>query len=280
MRRDVSTVWVVGAGLLGTELARVWRMGGGRVLTIDKRVEARVRGNAAEYDTLAEAAAILPAPEVIYVCVSTRGGTATDYRRAYRDTTEALLHAQPKARVIFCSTTGLYPDTGGGEVTEETPCEAEDEKSFILLDTERLVTSTGGIVARLAALYGFGRCELVRRHVRGEPRLSGGEERVLNYVYVGDAARALFLLADPELPGGSIRNVCGESATKREMYAMLEKVSKIPAALEISPGSVRRGLKNHRVSAKKMRDTGWFPRMSMEHFTEVYLFEDEYASPL
>ena len=263
MSRAVSTVWVVGAGLLGKELARAWRTEGAR-----------------EGDTLAEAAAILPAPEVIYVCVSTRGGSATDYRRAYRDTTEALLHAQSQARVIFCSTTGLYPDTAGEEVTEETPCEVEDEKSLVLLDTERLVTSAGGIVARLAALYGFGRCEVVRRHVSGEPRLGGGEERMFNYVYVGDAARALFLLADPELPGGSIWNVCGESTTKREMYAMLERISKIPARVDSSPNGSRRGLKNHRISARKMRDVGWFPRMSMEHFVEVELFENEDSSLL
>lgn len=280
MSRAVSAVWVVGAGLLGKELARVWRTKGAHVLTIDKRAEARVRGDAAERDTLAEAASILPMPEVIYVCVSTRGGSATDYRRAYRDTTEALLHAQPQARVIFCSTAGLYPDTSGKEVTEETPCEAKDEKDRVLLDTERLVVSADGIVARLAALYGFGRCELVRRHVSGEPRLCGGEERVLNYVYVGDAARALFLLADPELPGGSIRNICGESVTKRDMYALLERVSKIPASERSSPDGARRGVKNHSVSAKKMRAAGWFPRMSMEHFVEVELFENEGASPV
>ena len=275
MSRVRTAVWVVGAGLLGTELARMWRVGGVQVLTIDKCVEARVRGDAAERETLAEAAAILPVPDIIYVCVSTRGGSVADYRRVYRDTTEALLRAQPQARVIFCSTTGLYPDTAGEEVTEETPCEAGNEKDLILLETERLIVAAGGIVARLAALYGVGRCELFRRHISGEPRLGGSAERVFNYVYVGDAARALFLLADPELRGGSIWNVCGESVTKHDMYAMLERISKIQASEESSPDGVRRGAKNHRISAKKMRDIGWSPRMCMEHFVEVELFENE-----
>ncbi len=275
MNETVHSVWVVGAGLLGSELARFWRAQGARVLTIDKKAKARVHGDAAERDTLSEATIILPDPDVITICVSTRGGSAMEYRRAYLDTVEALSTARPEARLIFCSSTGLYPDTAGREVSEQTPCEPVDDRDRVLLQAEQLVRSSGGVVARLAALYGFGRCEILRRHVSHEPLLPGAEDRVFNYVYVADAARALYLLADPKLQGGDIWNVCGESYTKREVYAMIERISKIPASAESSPVGKRRGTKNHRVSSGKMRSLGWFPRMDLEHFTEVELFENE-----
>lgn len=210
-----SPCWILGTGLLGSRLrARLTHAVG-----IDTAAPAEVQGDAADAAVLARAAA-LAQPQAVFCCLSTRGGDAAAYRRAYLD----VLHALPVGpRLVFCSALSA----GQGET----------EKSAILREAESLVLARGGVVVRLAALYGEGRCELLRRHLAGEPRLAGKESRRFNYLHAEDAAGAL--LAAASAPS-RVYTACGDSLTKAAAYAMLERVTGRAAAAESSPEG-RRG---------------------------------------
>lgn len=238
-------VWILGYGFLGQVLAQKCRAAGARVLSIDSNAAAGADlcADATERASIAQAIdAGGGEPSVIFCCLSTRGGTVEDYRRCYLQTVRNLESAHLLESCIFCSSSSVY-----GAVTE---------RIAILTECEQLILTVGGCVARLVPLYGPGRCELLRRHLAGEPCLPGAPERVLNYVHVEDAANALMLLAESEVSGYC--DVCGESFTKSQIYAELERVTGIAVSqAEGAPG--RRAYTSVAVSADTLRALGWEP---------------------
>lgn len=242
-------VWIVGArGFLGSALQTGFPV---ESLTLfDPHVQAGERGIPACVQApgaMQEA----PQPDVVYFCAATRGGDAAAYRRAYLEPVRAVAAAVPGARLVFCSSTAVYE--GQGEVTELSPTPGSTEKLRVLLAAEQATLAAGGVVARLAPLYGPGRCELLRRHLAGEPRLPGAPDRMLNYLHVESAAEALRLLgATPHLRH-RVYNVCSESFSLAQAYALLESLTGIPTSREISLAH-RRGISDHRVVAERIRE--------------------------
>lgn len=235
MTAAAQPAWVLGTGFLGSRLRGLLPQSIG----IDRAAPAEVQGDAADAAVLTRAAEVQP-PALIFCCLSTRGGDTADYRHTYLDVVQAL---PATARMIFCSS--LSAGQGASE------------KAGLLREAEQCVLSRGGVVVRLAALYGEGRCELLRRHRAGEPRLAGAETRRLNYIHVDDAAAAL--LAAAEAPSG-IYAACGESFTKAEAYALLEEVTGVPSAAASSPEG-RRGLTDADPAALPPVPN-WQPRIS------------------
>lgn len=216
MSTAAQPAWILGAGFLGSCLRRLLP----QAIAIDRAAPAEVQGHAGDPAVLARAEALVH-PAFVFCCLSTRGGDAADYRRTYLDVVRALPEG---CRIIFCSS--LSAGQGASE------------RAAILREAEAEVLARGGVVVRLAALYGAGRCELLRRHRAGEPRLAGAENRRLNYIYVEDAAAAL--LAAAGAPSG-IYAAWGDSFTKAEAYALLAQVTGVPAAAQCAPEG-RRGL--------------------------------------
>lgn len=255
---------MIGAGLLGSALAELCREKRWKVLTLDKHAPADVAGDAADADVLGRAKALLE-PDVVFLCQATHGGTAEEYRHVYADVAAQVLRCVPQARVVFCSSTSVYGNVSG-EVNEQTLPIEPTEKAQILLQTEQMVLKQGGAVARLAPLYAQGRCELLRRHLAGEPCLPGADDRMLNYVHAADAAQALLMLTDCS----GVYNVCGESLLLGEAYRMLEQETGVLRCAE-SRGAGRRGMSNRRIDAAKLCALGWQPRHRLLAFTREQL---------
>ncbi|MDO4817326.1 MAG: hypothetical protein Q3986_02740 [Akkermansia sp.] len=233
--------WVVGTGFLGAELLRALP----HAVGIDCAAPADAQGDAADTAVLARAAGLL-APEWVFCCTATHGGDAAAYRHAYADVVSAL---PPHVRVVFCSSTSVE--------------HADGERQQILRAAEDAVLARGGVVARLAALYGPGRCELLRRHLSGEPKLAGASGRMLNYLHVQDAVDALLVLAQS---GESRRyTVCGESFSKAEAYALLEHLTGVPAA-DADAAPSHRGCGGRAADSSAIRELGWSPRHSLAEF--------------
>lgn len=260
-----KNAWIIGgAGFLGSALAAQCRALGWRVLVVDPACSPgadAVQAEAGEPGGLEQAAAML-LPHVVFFCAATRGGDAAAYRRAgllpVLRVTELVPHAHP----VFCSSCAVY--SGSGLVQEQSPTPGDTERQQVLLAAEAAVLRSGGAVARLAALYGPGRCELLRRHLAGEPQLPGAPERVLNYVHVQDAARALILLAGD----AGVYNVCAESFTKAEAYALLEELTGVPRCPRVAQAG-RRGVADHRVCAGHLRKAlAWVPQMHFFNFVK------------
>lgn len=252
MNRNRQRVWVLGHGFLGRALADRCRAAGDFVLCIDSAAETLpdMCADAASPATLAQATEQGGGePAAVFCCMATHGGSIEAYRHCYGDTVAALLAAGLGQRCVFCSSTSLY-----GGVSERTA---------ILAAAEEAVLAAGGCVARLAPLYGKGRCELLRRHLAGEPRLAGSPQRVLNYLHVQDAAAALLLLAKQRV--GGLYAVCGDSLTKAAAYALLESLTRIPAAVaDAAPG--KRTGSSQAVDTAALRALGWQPQHCLADF--------------
>lgn len=253
-------VWIIGKGYLGTELAGVCRAAGAQVLTIDESIAccAQLCADAADISTYARAQELCGCrPDYIFCCLATRGGSVDDYRRVYLGSAGALVAAGLASRVIYCTSSSLYGERTG--------------RSEVLAAAEDILLAAGACVVRPAALYGPGRCELLRRHLAGEPCLPGEPERVLNYVHVSDAAAALFLLA--ERGGQGVYALCGESFTRAAAYDMLERVTGVPRAAAVaSPG--KRQASRLALSSERLTALGWKPSVRMAEFV-VRTLRDE-----
>ena len=262
------SVWVIGAGFLGAALAESCRAAGARVLTIDPAAVANLRGSAAD-DALLRHALERLVPDVVFCCTATHGGSAAAYREAYSAPAEHLSRLLRGTRVVFCSSTSLYAGRGGEMVNEDTPPKAESERARILLHAESAILEQGGVVARLAPLYGPGRCELVRRFLHALPQLPGAPERRMNYLHLDDAVSALLLLATQPWLEHGVYNVSGESFTKRTIYGLLESVFSMEAEPESSAPSVR-GLSDMRVDCARLKSLGWSPQRNMLAFAREW----------
>lgn len=264
MSQEWERCWIIGAGLLGSALATLCHANNRRVLTLDKQAPADVVGDAADADVLGRAKAHLE-PEVVFLCQATQGGTAEEYKSAYIHVAEQVLSSVPQAKVVLCSSTSVYGSVSGA-VDEKTLPVSPTEKAQILLQTEQMVLERGGAVARLAPLYAPGRCELLRRHMAGEPRLAGPDTRMLNYVHAEDAAQALFLLS----AASGVYHVCGESLSLGDAYRMLEQESGVARSVEIAAAG-RRGLSDRRIDFSRMLTLGWQPRHTLASFIREQL---------
>lgn len=262
------SVWVIGCGFLGSALAECCREAGARVLTLDPCAVANIRGSAAEAPVLQHALERL-VPDIVFCCAATRGGDAAAYRRAYLQPVQHLGALLRGCRVVFCSSVSVYAGRGGEVVTEESPAQAATERAQILLQAEAAVQAQGGVVARLAPLYGPGRCELLRRYMQGLPGLPGAPERRLNYLHCDDAVSALLLLGTQPWLLHGVYNVSGESFTKHRIYELLEAGFGIESVAE-APAPSLRGISDMRVDCTRLHQLGWRPRWNMLAFAHEW----------
>lgn len=256
--------WVVGNGLLGGALAGALQECGTRVLVLDPSAPADVVGDAADVSVLRCASALLP-PQLVFCCQATGGGSEADYQRTYAGVVGALKDVVPQARMVFCSSTSVY-GSAVGEADEDTQPVCPSVRAQVLLSAESVVLERGGIVLRLAPLYGGKRCEVLRRFLCGAPCLPGKAERLLNYLHVDDAVRALHTAATA---ASGCYNVSGECYCRGDLYALLAEVTGRPVPQHVSSVS-RRGLSDRRINCDRLLRLGWRPMMNLRRFTELY----------
>jgi nucleoside-diphosphate-sugar epimerase len=171
-----------------------------------------------------------------------------------------FLDAFAGARLIFTSSTSVYSQTDGAAVNEDSPAEPPRETGQILRGTEELVLARGGIVARLAGIYGPGRSVLLRKFFSGEAVIEGDGGRVVNQVHRDDIASALRVLIEEGATG--IFNVSDDAPMpQREIYAWLaERFARVlPPSGPIDPNR-KRGWTSKHVSNAKLRALGWAPQ--------------------
>ena len=193
---------------------------------------------------------------------SSGGGEAEKYRRIYLGGARNLLHAFPRARLLFTSSTSVYAQQQGEIVDETSPANPGHEKGRILRETEELVLSHNGIVARLAGIYGPGRSFFLRKFLAGEAVLDREDDRFINQAHRDDIVSGLVLLAEERANlGGQIYNVVDDQPIlARDAYQWLSAHLQRPLPAGKVAAARKRGDGNKRVSNKKLRALGWEPR--------------------
>jgi nucleoside-diphosphate-sugar epimerase len=196
-------------------------------------------------------------------CASSRGGDAEAYREIYLKGARHLLEAFPKARILFTGSTSVYAQRDGSWVTEESETKPLRETSRILLEVERLISEKGGIMARLAGIYGPQRSALLSKFLNSTATIDPDNDRFVNQVHRDDIASALFLLLDREPQrAAQIYNVVDDQPLlQSECYRWLaQKLNRPLPAMRKSEQPRKRGDTNKRVSNAKLRRLGWTPQ--------------------
>ena len=207
--------------------------------------------------------------DAVIHCASSRGGAVDDYRRIYLNGARHLAAAFPTALLVFTSSTSVYAQTDGDWVTEQSDADPQRETGRVLREAEESVLAHGGIVARVAGIYGPGRSALLRKFLSGEAVLDAGSGRFSNQAHRDDIAAALLLLVRryvraPRLQNSQLRifNVAdGNPLSIRECYEWLARRLDRPLPpVSSSDRPRKRGNSNKRVSSAKLQALGWTPR--------------------
>ena len=269
-------ILVVGCGFVGTAAADLFHAQGWTVAAWTHSTESAGRLSSekpyavaahdiTDADAIQTAAELLPggvAPDVVIDCVSSgRGGGAEQYRRVYLEGARHLLGALRPTRFIFTGSTSVYAQVDGTWVDETSPAAPDRETGRILCGTEELVLAApGGMVARLAGIYGPGRSALLRKFLAGEALIEGDGTRWLNQIHRDDAAAALFRLAQPDAAPGIYNAADDTPLAQFDLYHGLALLHGLPLP-PTGPIDLhrKRGWTNKRVDNSRLCALGWRP---------------------
>jgi len=266
----VKKIVILGCGFVGARATRLFSQAGWEVVGVTRSAGSAARLAGEPYRVLAcditnpaslsAAKPLLDADTVISAVSSGRGGEK-EYREVYlRGLQNAISCLNPR-RVLFIGSTSVYAQNDGSWVTEESPAEPLSATSRVLREAENLALGHGGIVARLAGIYGPGRSVLLRRFIEGTAVIEGDGSRHTNQIHADDAARALLHLITLDLPTGIYNVADGQPLTQLAFYQWLAAHLGQPLPPRGPVESHRkRGLTDKRVSNAKLRSLGWTPR--------------------
>ena len=260
-------VLIVGCGYVGRAAAALFLESGWKVeawrrttpasesrypiVACDVSDQSAVGARAAEFD-------------LVIHCVSSNGGDADAYRRIYFTGAKNLLDVFPDALLLFTSSTSVYAQRTGEWVTEDSLAEPTRETARVLRDTEELVLAHGGIVARLAGIYGPGRSFMLKRFLEGTVPAS---DRYINQVHRDDVATALLLLANKPARAAVFNLADDVPMLSHDCYAWLARFLQKPLLPTRNDSQLRkRGDSNKRVSNRRLREYGWelrYPRFEV-----------------
>src|SRR5262249_2451106 len=219
---------------------------------------------------------------------STRGGAA-EYEQVYVQGTRNLiewLKAGPPRKFISTSSTSVYGQTDGSVVREQSPTEPASPTSRLLVQAENLLLDAvrtaqfPAIILRVAGIYGPGRGHLFLQYLRGEARVFGQGERILNMIHVDDVVGAI-AAALQSGRGGEIYNVVDDEPVAQIHFLrwLSETLGKWmpPFATEQENAQRKRGLTNKKVSNRRMRmELGWqlhYPTFRQGYTAEITRLE-------
>ncbi|HEY1785296.1 MAG TPA: SDR family oxidoreductase [Pirellulales bacterium] len=219
---------VFGCGYLGHRLADGWRAAGETVYVVTRSAaRADVLGAQGLTPIVADVVqpgtlAGLPAADTVLYAVGYDRTTGASIRQVYVDGLAHVLAALPPAtgRIVYISSTGVYGQTGGERVDENSECLPVREGGRACLEAERLLAAhplgARAITLRLAGLYGPGRIPSRQQLMAGGP-LAIPADGCLNLIHIDDAA-GVVLAAERHAPLPRLYVISDGQPVERRMY--------------------------------------------------------------
>jgi nucleoside-diphosphate-sugar epimerase len=257
---------IFGCGYLGHRVARLWRDAGHEVFVVTRSAE-RAQKLAAEGlrpivadvvrpETLAD----LPACESVLYAVGHDRAAGATIREVYAGGLQNVLDRLPDGflRIIYISSTGVYAQSRGETVDENSPTEPAREGGRACLAAEKVLAAhrlgSRGIVLRMAGLYGRGRVPLAEDLRRGRP-IAAPPHGLLNLIHVDDAAGVVLAADERAVPPRTYIVSDGTPLERRTYYEELARLLGAPPPVFAAVGadSAARAGSAKRVSNARMR---------------------------
>jgi nucleoside-diphosphate-sugar epimerase len=183
----------------------------------------------------------------------------------------AALRAAGWSRVVYLSTVGVYGDTGGAWVDEDSPLAAVTPRARARIAAEAAWTAFGREtgaeidILRLGGIYGPGRGPFEKLRT-GEARAVEKPGQVFNRIHVDDIAFAVETVIAAGQPGAVYNVVDGSPSAPEDVLDYgAELLGAPPPAREpfataaMSPMARSFYEENRRVRNDRLRGLGWAP---------------------
>lgn len=262
---------VCGCGYLGERVAREW-LAAGHEVWVTTRSETR----AADLERTGLRTVIVditqpfrfPASAPAFSTVLSAFGFDRSARKTieevYVQGLEHLLDALDPAslqRFLYVSSTGVYGQSHGEWVDEDSPCQPTRAGGQACLDAEHLLArhpaGHSRLILRLAGIYGPGRIPKLDALRRGEP-IESAEHGFLNLIHVEDAAAIVVAASEQLTPPALLVVSDGEPVLRGDFYREAARLLGVPDPQFLSPdtdgSNSERGLSDKRVSNRRLRD--------------------------
>lgn len=280
---------ILGLGYVGTELAERLVRAGHSVVGVrrsaegeqplDARIEVR-EGDITKPDFWEE---LDGGFDWVVNCASSSRGGMEAYRAVFEGGARLLadwLAKHPPNRFVFTSSTSVYAQTDGSEVSEGSPAEGAGETGRILRAAEdafqtSLTRPGQACVLRVAGIYGPDRGHLFLKYLRDEAQITGSPDRWLNQVHRDDVAGAIHhLLAADEVP--AMVNVADDEPVGQGTFFqwLAARLGKPMPPVGETVKKRKRTATNKRVANRLLRDVVGY-HLQYPTYREGYLAEME-----
>jgi nucleoside-diphosphate-sugar epimerase len=261
---NIVHLLLIGHGYLGRAITGRFTAAAWQVTAVSlSGGEGSVAGDVSNPVSVGQLRADIPPPDIIIHCAATGHGGAEAYQRVYVAGSRNLLDSFPGVPLLLVSSSSVYAQTDGSVVTEESPTQPDRETGKMLLAAEQQVVAAGGIVARLAGIYGPGRSVILKRFLAGEAVIEDDGRRFLNQIHRDDAAASIHHLAEGVAAyRGEVFNVSDSTPLPQlACYQELGRIFQRPLP-PTAPRDLnrKRGWTHKQVANTKLCATGWAPR--------------------
>ncbi|QSR84614.1 NAD-dependent epimerase/dehydratase family protein [Methylacidimicrobium sp. B4] len=197
---------------------------------------------------------------LIYGPSSSRGGTK-EYENVFITGLSHALRRFPGLPLLFLSSTSVYGQWTGEAVDEDSLAQPDSETGRILREAERMALDAGGVVLRIAGIYGPGRTHLLDRFLRGEATISI-LDRWINQIHREDVVSAILHSLALGLRRETVNIVDDEPVRESRFYGWLAQRFDMPLPPQGGESGLpeRKRKRTHkRISNAKARALGWRP---------------------
>ncbi len=173
--------------------------------------------------TAAESLNELPVADTVLIAVGMDRTTYSDIRSVYVDGLKNLISKLPEltGHLIYISSTGVYGDSGGEWVDEETSPDPQRDGGHACLEAEAIIKSSRFsdrfTILRFAGIYGDNRIPM-RDAVKNQQWEKLNPSGHLNLIHVEDGARVIQAVARQKPFGETFLVSDGQPVLRKQYY--------------------------------------------------------------
>ncbi len=242
----MSAVLIAGCGDVGGELARRLLADGCTVYGLRRRTNLLPEGVRPVAGDVSDPVSLQAMPAGIDLLCYTAAAdarSAAAYRAAYvdgpRNVLRAVVRTSSPRRVLYASSTRVYPQSAGEWVDEASSTVSDDPYARLLLEGEAAVreSAAAAVVVRFAGIYGPDRTRLIERVRAGDPCSAA----YTNRIHRDDCAGVLRHLLRLERPLPLYLAADGEPATQCAVMAWMAERLGLPVPSSADTESSKSG---------------------------------------
>ncbi|MGL6072955.1 MAG: NAD-dependent epimerase/dehydratase family protein [Fimbriiglobus sp.] len=252
---------VIGCGYLGSQVAARWRDSGRQVFALTRRRAAAFReagwqpilGDVTDTASL-QSLRELPDLATVLYAVGLDRSAGHSMEAVYVEGLKNVLASLPKlSRFIYVSSTGVYGQTSGEIVTEESPTEPLEGSGRVVLAAEQALRANlpDAIILRFTGIYGPNRVLRKAALLAGEAYTSD-PDKWLNLIHLTDGVQAVLQAEASDLRGETFNITDDTPVSRRDFYTHTAEVLGAPTA-RFEPGPTVLEA-NRRISNAKARE--------------------------